>query len=380
MRRPCHGRAQRRRARTRDDLCAFDDDRLAAVHGSWPLTMRFNGNALPISGVTTVATPPVDRGAGHLRRLVSRHFEELHEQGERPIAALYASQAAIYQRFGYGIVSTHHRYTVEPRFIQFAEPLAIPGTLREIDHQRDFSTLVELYRAYREERTGLVHRGRAMWDAGVLEPVKGADFLNTVLYEEDGEALGYCVYVTGPDPEAKAPEPGQRLVIRDLVALRPTAYQALWRHFALFGLVRFVTWNQAPSDDPLPHLLVEPRMLRDTARDGLLARLVDIPGAVAGRQYDMEASLRVDVIDELCPWNNGGWELQVGPNGAEARPLVGEPDLSMTTNSLAMLLFGQVTATQLARYGRTGVHDPAALPRWDAALATRHAPFCADNF
>ena len=363
-------------------LCVFDDDRLAAVHGSWPLTMRFNGKAVPISGVTTVATPPADRGKGHLRRLITQHFKELHEQQERPIAVLYASQAEIYQRFGYAIVSTHHRYRVEPRFLEFVEPLQIPGTVREVDQERDFSLIVDLYRAYREERTGLLHRGQPMWRAGVFSPVKSPeDAKQVVVYEEDGEPLGYCVYTTGNDPERQPPEPGQRLVINDLAALTPRAYQAFWRHLSGFRLARFIDWPQAPDDDPLPHLLQEPRMLRDTARDGILARIVDLPAAIDARGYTSAASLRVDLIDELCPWNAGTWSIDLSPEGTRVKQLAaGEPDLSMTINTFAMLLFGQLTATRAARAGRIGVHDPEALERWDSVLATRYAPFCADNF
>ncbi len=75
-------------------LCAFEDGRAAAVHGSWPLTMRFNGKALPISGVTTVSTDVIDRLRGHLRKLVTRHFEELHEQAMLLVGQITASQAA----------------------------------------------------------------------------------------------------------------------------------------------------------------------------------------------------------------------------------------------------------------------------------------------
>lgn len=362
-------------------LCVFEDDRLAAVHGSWPLTMRFNGKAVPISGVTTVATNASDRGLGHLRRLVEHHFNELHEAGERPLAVLYASQAEIYQRFGYGIVSTHHRYRIEPRYLRFSEPLEIPGRIREVDRDRDFGLIVDLYRQYREERTGLLHRGRPMWDAGVLAPVKAKDDTKqVVVYEEGGEALGYCIYTTGPDPESRHPEPGQKLIVHDLVALTPVAYQAFWRHFSGYQLVRFITWGQVAQDDPLPHLLLEPRMLRDTGSDGLLARIVDLPASVAAREYDNRARLSVDLIDNLCPWNNGAWSIEVGPEGAEVAPLSGEPDLSMSIGTFAMLLFGQISATRAARAGRIGVHDGQALPRWDAALATRYAPFCADRF
>ncbi len=363
-------------------LCVFDDDRLASVHGSWPLTMRFNGKAAPISGVTMVATHPPDRGKGHLRRLTTNHFHELLETGERPLAVLYASQAQIYQRFGYAVVSTHHSYRVEPRFLQFSEPLAIEGSIREVDQDRDFGMLVDLYRAYRDDRTGLLHRGRPMWNAGVLAPVheKGAT-KQVVVYEEHGEALGYSVYTVQPDGERQPPEPGQKVVINDLVALTPVAYQAFWRHLAGFQLARFIEWPQVPEDDPLPHLLLEPRMLRDTARDGLLARVVDLPRAVDARGYDTAATISVDLIDELCPWNAGAWQLDLGPEGTHTTRLgAGEPDLSMSINTFAMLLFGQVSATQAARAGRVGVHNRDALDRWNRVLATRYAPFCADGF
>ena len=36
-------------------------------------------------------------------------FARMHDQGGPAIAMLYASMAAIYQRFGYAIVSTHLR-------------------------------------------------------------------------------------------------------------------------------------------------------------------------------------------------------------------------------------------------------------------------------
>lgn len=363
-------------------LCAFDDDRLASVHGSWPLTLRFNGNAVPISGVTSVATGPADRGAGHLRSLVSRHFHDLHDSAERPIAALYASQAEIYQRFGYAIVSTHHHYRIEPRHLRFVEPLDIPGVIRDADPSAEFPLLVDLYRAYRHDRTGLLHRGRPMWSAGVLQPAEGKGAAKQVaIYEEDGEPLGYCIYTTAEDAAATYPDPPQRLEIADFVALTPLAYHALWRYLARFQLVRFIEWPQAPADDPLPHLILEPRMLRDTASEGLLARIVDLPASVAARGYDTSATLTVELLDDLCPWNAGRWTLEISPDGARALPLgSGEPQLSMTINTFAMLLFGQISATRAARAGRLGVHDARALPAWDLALATRHAPFCADHF
>ena len=65
-------------------------------------------------------------------------LDQVRDRGES-IASLWASEASIYQRFGYAVVSTQHSYEVEPRFIQWAEPLTIPERLREAFYRGDLA-------------------------------------------------------------------------------------------------------------------------------------------------------------------------------------------------------------------------------------------------
>ncbi|HXH22005.1 MAG TPA: GNAT family N-acetyltransferase [Dehalococcoidia bacterium] len=371
-------------------LCAFEDGRLATTYGAWPLTMRFNGNAVPVAGVTCVSTNPIYRRRGYLRRIMETDFVRLKEAKQQPWALLYASQAAIYQRFGYGIVSTHYSYRVEPRYLQFATGFETRGSFREVSKDEEFGLLVDLYRRFREERTGYVHRGRAMWEANVLAPPPPGHTRTIVVYEEGGEARGYLVYSSG-EGRYEGPGPGQEVRIADLVWLDIGCYRAIWQYLSRMELAREVIWPAVPADDPLPHLLLEPRMLRASWRDGLLARVIDVPAALMSRPYPEKAVLRFEVADAMAPWNEGVWEMVTGPE-AEVRPLTASashpgaptltraPDVTMDVNTLAMLAFNQITATEAARMGRLEVHDAAALPRWDAALRTKYRPFCADNF
>jgi predicted acetyltransferase len=370
-------------------LCAFDDGRLATTYAAWPLTMRFNGGAVPMAGVTTVATDPIYRRRGHLRRIMEVDFQRLKEAKQQPIAGLYASQAAIYQRFGYGIVSTHYTYTVEPRYLQFSFPQEVPGRLREVWVEEEFALLVDIYRRFREDRTGLVHRGRAMWDANALETRPGFRTI-AVVYEEGGEAKGYMVYMSGPG-NYPGPGPGQVVRVEDIAWLDIAAYRAFIDHLARMELAREVIFGRMASDDPLPHLLLEPRMLRATARDGLLLRVIDLE-VLTARQYDDDAVLRFELVDKMCPWNAGRWQLDASRDGSKLSPLqparslaggptlASTPDVTLDVNTLAMVMMGQVSASEAARMGRLQVHDARALARWDALMRTRHRPFCADNF
>jgi len=357
-------------------FAAFEDNKLATSYGAWPLTMRFNGEGIPVAGVTMVGTLPIYRRRGYLRKVHKAHFELLYEQGERPISILYASMAAIYQRYGYAVVSTHNSYNVEPRFLEFSLPQPVTGAFREVSDD-EFALLVDLYRHFRADRIGYVHRGRDMWDAGVLAPPPTGGFLTKVVYEEGGEPLGYVIYTVEPGRE---PGSGQRLTIRDLIWLTIPAYQAVWNYFANMDLVDNVIWRQVPGDDPLPHLILEPRMLRSTSHDGLLGRIVDVDKALPGRGYDEEGVLTFEIVDEMCPWNQGRWKLETSLTGSSISHTTEEPQLVMSINTLAMLVFGQISASEAARMGRLDVNEDGSLSLWDRVMHTKHKPFCADNF
>jgi hypothetical protein len=86
------------------------------------------------------------------------------------------------------------------------------------------------------------------------------------------------------------------------------------------------------------------------------------------------------VVDVLCPWNDGVWALEAGPEGAQAARTAEAPDLTLPASTLAQLLFGQVSPSQAVRWGRAEASPGARLDLWDTMWRTRHAPFCPDTF
>jgi predicted acetyltransferase len=113
----------------------------------------------------------------------------------------------------------------------------------------------------------------------------------------------------------------------------------------------------------------------------LLARVVDVEGSFRGRGYEESERLTFALEDELCPWNTGTWQVHTGADDAEVTKIDGgAPDVSLRPGTLAMLLFGQITASEAARYGKLTVHNASALPTWDKTLRTKYAPFTADHW
>ena len=145
-------------------------------------------------------------------------------------------------------------------------------------------------------------------------------------------------------------------------------------------IIEEVKWGQVPSDDPLPHLLKEPRMLNMKSTDGMYGRIVDLTKGMDKRGYDAEGKLIFRIKDDLCKWNQGTWILETSPDGAKITPSSETPQLEMQASTLSLLYFGQVSATEAARMGRLDVNDPDSLPVWDRVMSTRYKPACADGF
>jgi predicted acetyltransferase len=301
----------------------------------------------------------------------------MYERREAAIAGLHPSWMAIYQRFGYGTVNVRHTYRVEPRNIRFHHPLSPSGRVREVNPAAEFGLLVEVYRRFREHRTAMVHRGRAMWDAGALhEPPDGSRRI-VLVYEEDGEPLGYVAYLHGRRVHASP----RVLRVMDLFALAPAAYQTLWQVLATYDNVDEIVWDNAPPDDPLPLMLEEPRLLNQSLRDGIMARLVTVEDALAQRPYAAISELRFELRDAFCPWNAGHWRVVTSPEGGQVARIDGpEIDFALSPDTLASLIFGRYTASEAFRAGLLdGVRGRETCKRWNAALRLAHPPYEAEH-
>ncbi len=160
--------------------------------------------------------------------------------------------------------------------------------MREVDDQSD-GLLLELYHRFAEKRTGYLHRNEK-FEVSPAVPFTVLTFpppspipAVRIVYYEGGKALGYLIYSVEQEIVGGSPM-GQRLFIRDIAWLSPSAYGGLWEFLSHMDLVRDIIWLRIPPDDPLPCLVLEPKALNGVTSDGLLARIVDVEKALPKRQ------------------------------------------------------------------------------------------------
>ena len=97
-------RAFRRTDEPERSLAWFDDGRIVAGTSIYSRHVTVPGAVVPCAAVTAVGVVPTHRRRGLLTAMMRRQLEDVRARGE-PVAALWASEGAIYGRFGYGIAA-----------------------------------------------------------------------------------------------------------------------------------------------------------------------------------------------------------------------------------------------------------------------------------
>jgi predicted acetyltransferase len=357
-------------------LGAFEDGELATTFGASPLRWRLNGAQVDVAAVTAVGTLPNKRRRGYLRRIMTQSFRDQRDAGQH-IAILWASHAAIYQRFGYAITASQHNYDVSPRDIRFTSGPRPSGSIR-LTTDQETDTLRNVYRTYINERNGELSRVPVMWEL-LFRAWKEEKPVYQAIYEEGGMPQGYAIY-RQKDAYQEHPEESMRLRVAEVIWNTPEAYVALWEYLAGHDLTRRIVYGNAPEDDPLFHLIDEPRMLRHQVTDGILTRIVDVAKALPKRPYGAAAGLTFEVVDADCDWNQGVWELETSGAESEVRSSTARPQLTIPVHSLASMTTGFLSPSQLARQGQIEVADHADLAEWDRVFAVSHRPHCFQEF
>jgi predicted acetyltransferase len=356
-------------------LTAYDDGRPVATTGAYPFRLTVPGGELPTAGVTWVAVLPSHRRRGILTQMMRAQLDDLHERGE-PLAILWASEAAIYGRFGYGIAAPESRIDAQRARFGFRDDPGPVGAVRLVEREEAAEVFPRLYDAVRRETPGFVTRSQVWWEQYKLADPEhwrrgsGPRFYG--LLEIDGEPAGYAMYRIKQGWEHGYSTSEVR--VGDAFATSVTGTRELWRF--LFG-IDLVARVQGRIDPALPLFLMvtDPRNVALRVVDGLWLRLVDLEGALRGRGYASEDKVVADVRDEFCPWNAGRWRL--GPEPARTDD---EPELELDVADLASVYLGAFDFHRLAAAERVRELKAGALDRATALFRTARPPYCPEDF
>jgi predicted acetyltransferase len=296
------------------------------------------------------------------------------------VAALTASEASIYGRFGFGVATFERSVKVDagPRFrlrhaaagtVEIADRkvlLELAPQVFERVHRVTPGSIVR-QEAYRQRSSGSFGR-----DGGEDEAVKCA-----LHYDAAGTVDGYVAYkFSGWNTKPYTVD------LVDLVAATDDAYLELWQFLGSIDLIERISWQDAPVDDPLAWALDDPRCIESSDhRDMLWLRLLDTEKALGARRYSADGSLVLSVTDGLG-FAAGTFLLEIteGEAAVSAAPPGAAPELTLDVAHLGSIYLGAVCPVTLTAAGKITEHFPGAALKARLMFAVERAPHCLTHF
>ena len=353
-------------------IAVFDGGNIVGGAHSHLLRMSVPGGEADVAGVSNVAVQPTHTRRGIMTQMMRHQIDGIHERGE-PLAALFATESAIYGRFGYGVGSVHEQWSIEKAHNSYARHFDGPGSIAFIDPKDIGKELPDVMRRSTAGRPAVFQRAPHHWHRESRLPEHsqgGPGGIFYAAYVEDGRIDGYVMYRT------RRPA----LIVNELMATTPAANAALWRFCFDMDLIERTEAIKRPLDDPMPWLLADPRRLQRSVRDGLWLRIVDVAAALGLRQYLASDRLTLEVRDDFCTWNSARFELDASREGVNCRVVTSSPDLTVPVGALASAYTGAASFTTLAQAGLATEHTAGALLRADRMFAVQLKPWTPYNF
>lgn len=359
---------------------------IVGTAGAYSFQLAVPGGLSPAAGVSFVAVLPMYRRRGILRSLMRRQLSDI-AGGDESIAVLWASEAALYGRYGYGRASRHQKLTLR-RGDGGLSPYAPTDSslgLRPVKPADATADLAKVYDTVLASQPGFFARGDAWWKRVRQEPESGSGYcpLRCVLAEDASGPRGYALYAGTSEWEPGTFLPDGKLEIRELVAIDPAATAFLWRDLLSRDLVSEVTTRLRPDEDPLLFQLADPRRARVQVADGLWVRIVSLPTALTRRAYSCPVDVVIEVTDDLLPDNAGRWHLRTSGDGAAeggasvtCERTSGPADVALDIRDLGAAYLGGTRLGALAAAGLVRELRAGMLAPLSAAMSWDPAPWC----
>lgn len=359
-------------------VVGFDGATMVSTAGAFSLDMTIPGGTVRCGGTTIVSVAPTHRRQGLLRGMMRTHLDEVLGQ-EEPIAALWASDSAIYGRFGYGMASVGYNLTVRRDHVEFHRSAPQPAPVRSIDAAEAENLLAPFYDCIRTSTPGFYARSPLWWEHRILADEKhrreGATAYRYGVVDGPDGIDGYLQYRTKSDWDDHG---ASTLLVEDLFGSTAESWAGLWHHVLNHDLIAEISADHRSVQDPVFDLLAGTRRARARRSDKLWVRIMDVPRALEARSYSAPIDVVFEVHDPMGDID-GRYHLIGSPEGAECLRTDAEGSISIDAEDLGGIYMGRSRLRALSRIGRlTG--DPESLAAADAAFTWDPQPWCPEVF
>jgi predicted acetyltransferase len=349
-----------------------------ATASSWVMPLTVPGNrSIPTWAISTITVAPTHRRTGIARNLLEAELRTAQGLGI-PAAILTASEATIYERYGFAPAAMAADWTIDPRRAKWVGRRTA-GRVHIVPREsaRDDGTF-ELVSRATMQTPGQVDFSGLLWERLFgLSDKPDSNAIRVARYDdEDGTTQGIAIY------HATANGHSTTIHVNYLLSATDDAYAALWHYLLELDLVTELKASLRSSDEPLRWQLSDSRAAyEEHVGDHLWLRILDVKTTLENRRYSAPGTFVLEVSDNLA-FAEGSWLLSIDDAGAatvrkleNAEGFADNHRLRLSVNELAAVYLGATTFATLIRAGRIDEKTPAAAIAADAAFRSDVTPW-----
>ncbi|GAB90623.1 GNAT family N-acetyltransferase [Gordonia rhizosphera] len=349
------------------------DHPLVGVSMYYRMTMTVpGGGPQSAAGLSWVSVAATHRRRGILRTMITELFDQW-EAEKQVFAILTATEATIYERFGFGPACFAQNVAVDltaARMRQRAD--RTPASVNYATDEDVARLVPDLHARWTATRPGALTRPTAWWGQILADRQSRRPAHHSGLHYLI-HADGYASYRI--DQSVEPP----RAAIEEVVAITEQAHTDLWRVLVGLDLTPRATALIA-VDDPLPAKLTNHRAVAVTGiEDRMWLRILDVPRALGARRYSGDLDAVIEVVDDFRG-HGGVFDMTVRHGGAIVAPSSAKPTVRLDISVLSSMFLGSVPARTFAAADRLWTDGPDTLDALDQAFATGVAPFAGTFF
>ena len=364
---------------------AFEGDAIVGTLRSFPTMLTLpGGTRVAVNAVSGVSVRPTHRRRGTLSRMIAHDAATAVDRGD-VASILIASEWPIYGRFGYGPATWRSNWTLRTRSMSFGlEPV---GTVEIVSPAGARKLLPGIYAEYAAAQPGEIDRPDHRWefDLGLVEWPGRPRWRGQVAIHRDeaGVPDGFARF-HGEENWGDGGMPDHVMVIDELHGVTNAAEIDLWRFLAQMDLTAAIKAENRRVLEPLSWYVADARAARPSGQaDFLWVRPLDVPALLAGRGYDRDATLVVevtDVVDGRPGPAAGRYRLEVRDGTATCEQTKAEPELILEARQLGAASLGGTSLIDAARGAGAREHRAGALREADLLFRTTDPPWCSTWF
>jgi predicted acetyltransferase len=357
-------------------LGAWDGPELVGTLGCFSLQLSVPGGTVATGGATMVSVAPTHRRRGILRQMMAAHFRDVADRGE-PLSALWASEAEIYGRFGYGPAAQGVDLRIPRTYTNLHRLVPSPAPIRLVDEHEARRLIPSIYERIAPSWPGFISRSAEWWEERWFkDPPDRRNGATALRFALTASNDGYALY--RQKHKYDQGNSSGELIVVDVLGTNPESWAGLWSFLLHHDLPATIEAVQRSPMDPIFDFLESPRRMTAGRRDSIWIRTHDPAAALAARRYQVDGRLVFEVIDPAMD-RTVAVELEGGPDGATCQITSKAPDLVLDIEDLGACYLGWSRFRTLARAGRIG-GDKASLALADLMFAWDPLPWCPEVF